>query len=125
MLFDSFAEEIVGTTAAELLNGSYEEVDCQLGFVWLFKLTLIAYHFLQIHDPLLIPEEVKSIVGKTHHFVLSVEKDNIYGGNDEYKVDEVLSSQNFIEHQDTTKSDNPTEHSSLSSSDQVLINLIY
>lgn len=60
----------------------------------------------QMTDPSIIPEALKSLVGKTYLFLVSIETDNISGGNDIFKVTKVWScaemnnfngSENFTE----------------------------
>ncbi|KAG7584110.1 hypothetical protein ISN44_As08g035960 [Arabidopsis suecica] len=99
MLFDSFVEQIIGTPATELLEGTNEELD----------------------DPLPVPDIVKNIIGKTYQFVVLIEQDNISRGNDEYKVNEVLTSQNLNQADLKAEVDYPVDLSSMSSSDQVLM----
>ncbi|CAE6197850.1 unnamed protein product [Arabidopsis arenosa] len=79
MLFDSFVEQIIGTPATELLEGTNEA------------------------------------------FVVLIEQDNISRGNDEYKVNEVLTSQNLNQADLKAEVDYPVDLSSMSSSDQVLM----
>ncbi|XP_020886960.1 replication protein A 70 kDa DNA-binding subunit B [Arabidopsis lyrata subsp. lyrata] len=99
MLFDSFVEKIIGTPAYELLEGTDEELD----------------------DPLPPPDVVKNIIGKTYQFVVSVEQENISRGNDEYKVTEVLTSQNLNQADPKDECNYSLDLSSMSSSDQVLM----
>ncbi|KAG7578528.1 Nucleic acid-binding OB-fold [Arabidopsis thaliana x Arabidopsis arenosa] len=99
MLFDSFVEQIIGIPACDLVDPTTEELD----------------------DPLPLPDVVKNIIGKTYQFALSVEQDNISRGNDEYKVSEVLTSQNLNHPALEPEVDYPVDLSSMSSSDQVLM----
>ncbi|EFH57117.1 predicted protein [Arabidopsis lyrata subsp. lyrata] len=99
MLFDSFVEQIIGIPACDLVDPTTEELD----------------------DPLPLPDVVKNIIGKTYQFALCVEQDNISRGNDEYKVSEVLTSQNLNHPALEPEVDYPVDLSSMSSSDQVLM----
>ncbi|CAL9238303.1 unnamed protein product, partial [Arabidopsis halleri] len=99
MLFDSFVEQIIGIPACDLVDPTTEELD----------------------DPLPVPDVVKNIIGKTYQFALCVEQDNISRGNDEYKVSEVLTSQNLNHPALEPEVDYPVDFSSMSSSDQVLM----
>ncbi|AEE32871.1 Nucleic acid-binding, OB-fold-like protein [Arabidopsis thaliana] len=99
MLFDSFVEPIIGCPATELLDVTNEQID----------------------EPQPLPDVVKNIIGKTYQFLVCVEQDNISRGNDEYKVAEVLTSQNINQALPINDSVNPVDHSSISSNDQVLM----
>ncbi|CAA7045914.1 unnamed protein product [Microthlaspi erraticum] len=65
-----------------LLNGSYDE----------------------IQDPELIPDDVKSLVGKSFEFLVGVEKEHIVYGNDTYKVHKVKKGLLIL---DTESGDGP------------------
>ncbi|CAA7062000.1 unnamed protein product [Microthlaspi erraticum] len=82
MLLDSVAYGIVDKTASFLLNGSYDE----------------------IQDPELIPDDVKSLVGKSFEFLVGVEKEHIVYGNDTYKVHKVKKGLLIL---DTESGDGP------------------
>ncbi|KAL9811990.1 putative nucleic acid-binding protein [Arabidopsis thaliana] len=67
MVFENNATNLIGKTSEELLDGQYEEIE----------------------DPTIIPDVITNFCGKTFHFLVSVEKVNIYGGKDIYKVTKV------------------------------------
>ncbi|EFH51927.1 predicted protein [Arabidopsis lyrata subsp. lyrata] len=72
----------------------------------------------ELDDPLPLPDVLKNIIGKTYQIALCVEQDNISRGNDEYKVSEVLTSQNLNHAALEPEVDYPVDLSSMSSSDQ-------
>ncbi|CAA7056761.1 unnamed protein product [Microthlaspi erraticum] len=82
MLLDSVAYGIVEKTSSFLLKGSYDE----------------------IQDPELIPDDVKSSVGKSFEFLVGVEKEHIVYVNDTYKVQKVKKGLLIL---DTESGDGP------------------
>ncbi|KAL9293409.1 putative nucleic acid-binding, replication factor A [Arabidopsis thaliana] len=64
MLFDSHAKEILGTTAHELLDGSFDEIE----------------------DPTVLPDVINGLKGKTFQFLLCIQRKNIFGGYDSFTV---------------------------------------
>ncbi|CAE6011997.1 unnamed protein product [Arabidopsis arenosa] len=101
MLFDNSAPKIVNQNVDEILDGVYDE----------------------IQDPTNVPNCLKSLVRKTFQFLINIDKDNIHGGNDTYKVSYVELGDD-AEHVDPPQdSDVPIDHNSLISieQDQVVI----
>ncbi|XP_010468513.1 PREDICTED: uncharacterized protein LOC104748597 [Camelina sativa] len=74
MVFDSFAADMVGMQASELLNNRY--------------------NLLEDHDS--IPLEVKALQGQTFEFLLSIESKHIRGNSTTYNVAALCSDGNKI-----------------------------
>ncbi|XP_024015877.1 uncharacterized protein LOC112089132 [Eutrema salsugineum] len=66
-LFDSNAKNIVNQSADEILKRTYDE----------------------IQDLDVVPDALQNLVGKTYQFLICVEKENLYGGSNTYKVGKV------------------------------------
>nr|AAM15454.1 putative replication protein A1 [Arabidopsis thaliana] len=67
MVFENNATNLIRKSSEELLDGQYEEIE----------------------DPTIKPDVITNLCGKTFHFLVSVEKANIYGGKDIHKVTKV------------------------------------
>ncbi|EOA22290.1 hypothetical protein CARUB_v10002888mg, partial [Capsella rubella] len=68
LLFDSIVQDIIGAPAATVLDGSLHEIE----------------------NPKDVPVQIKGFVGKTYVFLLTMGKENIWGGKDTYKLSKVL-----------------------------------
>ncbi|CAE6219321.1 unnamed protein product [Arabidopsis arenosa] len=96
MMFDNSAPKIINQNVDEIFNGVYDE----------------------IQDPTNVPDCLKSLVEKTFQFLINIDKDNIHGGNDTYKVSYVELGDD-AEHVDPPQDSNvPIDHNSLISVDQ-------
>ncbi|XP_024010666.1 uncharacterized protein LOC112086122 [Eutrema salsugineum] len=73
-LFDSSAKDIVNQSADEILKGTYDE----------------------IQDPDVVPDALQNLVGKTFQFLICVEKENLYGGSNTYKVGKVWKGNQIL-----------------------------
>ncbi|KAF8114224.1 hypothetical protein N665_0040s0079 [Sinapis alba] len=69
LLLDSVASKILNVEATEILNGSLDEIE----------------------DPELLPNEIRSLIGKSYGFGISVEDPNVNYGVDAYKTAKVWS----------------------------------
>ncbi|KAL9299413.1 putative nucleic acid-binding, replication factor A [Arabidopsis thaliana] len=69
MLFDSHAKEILGTTAPELLDGSFDEIE----------------------DPTVLPDVINGLKWKTFQFLLCIQRENIFSGYDSFTVAQVYT----------------------------------
>ncbi|KAF8087131.1 hypothetical protein N665_0598s0015 [Sinapis alba] len=69
MMLDLVAKSIIGNTATELWDGSYDEIE----------------------DPTILPQPIESLVGKSFCFGLSINNDNVSNGPDTFFVSEVWS----------------------------------
>ncbi|KAG5377721.1 hypothetical protein IGI04_025563, partial [Brassica rapa subsp. trilocularis] len=67
LLLDSEAQKVVGCMAKQIWDGSYNEME----------------------DPELLPVEIAGAVGKTFHFGVQINKDNVSYGADTYKISKV------------------------------------
>ncbi|CAL9222915.1 unnamed protein product [Arabidopsis halleri] len=72
-VFDKNAQELIGVSAEDLLEGNWEE----------------------IQDPTNLPQPIKDLVGKTFQFLVTIGKDNITEIDDTYKVSTVLLGNDF------------------------------
>ncbi|XP_019089680.1 PREDICTED: uncharacterized protein LOC104732436 [Camelina sativa] len=97
LLFDSICSEIIGQSAASLLGGSVDE----------------------IVDPENLPDPLKSLIGKTYLFLVTVDKANIFDGKDNYKVSKVLLKDGLLEEQLLENSSETLNATSTVSGDQV------
>ncbi|XP_010445495.1 PREDICTED: uncharacterized protein LOC104728166 [Camelina sativa] len=52
---------------------------------------------MQIMDPTLIPDQIKTVCGKTFQFLICIARDNLAGTNDSYKVANVWEGNKFME----------------------------
>ncbi|XP_010412713.1 PREDICTED: replication protein A 70 kDa DNA-binding subunit B-like [Camelina sativa] len=93
--FDTWASKIVGVSAAEILNGSFEE----------------------IMDPNLIADQIKAVCGKTFQFLICIAGDNLSGARDSYKVANVWEGNKFMEI-GNEESENTIDRISLTNSKQ-------
>ncbi|KAG7599001.1 Nucleic acid-binding OB-fold [Arabidopsis suecica] len=67
LIFDKSAQEIIGVSAEDLLEGKWDE----------------------IQDPTNLPQQIRDLVGKTFQFLVTVGKENINETDDTYKVSTV------------------------------------
>lgn len=135
MLFDNSAPKIVNQTVDEILDGVYDEVMilkivCFSIFKIYYLLELFNYlttvFFKQIQDPTNVPDCLKSLVGKTFQFLINIDKDNIHGGNDTYKVSYVELGDDAENVDPPEDSDVPIDHNSLISVERVnLVNTYF
>ncbi|KAL9840285.1 putative nucleic acid-binding, replication factor A [Arabidopsis thaliana] len=95
MLFDSHAKEILGTTAPELLDGSFDEIE----------------------DPTVLPDVINGLKGKTFQFLLCIQRENIFGGYDSFTVVRVYTG-NIVDEIVQEDSDAYVDPSSLISIEQ-------
>ncbi|KAL9858774.1 putative nucleic acid-binding, replication factor A [Arabidopsis thaliana] len=104
LLFDSICSEIIGKSAASVLNGSVDE----------------PFTLFQIDDPEDLSDSVKNLIGKTFLFLVCVEKDNILDGKEIYKVSKVLLKDGLIEEQLLEDFAEHVNSASIVSGDQVI-----
>ncbi|KAG7559347.1 Nucleic acid-binding OB-fold [Arabidopsis thaliana x Arabidopsis arenosa] len=97
LLFDSICSEIIGESAASVLDGSVDEID----------------------DPEDLPDPVKNLIGKTFLFLVWIERSNIFDGKEIYKVLKVLQKNGLLEEQLLEESSDIVNAASIISSDQV------
>ncbi|KAL9828650.1 putative replication protein A, OB [Arabidopsis thaliana] len=97
LLFDSICSELIGESAASVLDGSLDEVV----------------------DPENLPEPVKNLIGKTFLFLVWVEKEHISDGKEVYKVWKVLCKGGLLEEQLLEYSADIVNPASIESADQV------
>ncbi|XP_024014413.1 uncharacterized protein LOC112088379 [Eutrema salsugineum] len=97
-LFDSNAKDIVNQSTDEILKGTYDE----------------------IQDPDVVPDALQNLVGKTFHFLICVEKENLYGGSNTYKVGKVWKGNQVLTTtvDDANESEDEGDQSLLMSGDQ-------
>ncbi|KAG7583793.1 Nucleic acid-binding OB-fold [Arabidopsis suecica] len=67
LIFDKSAQEIIGVSAEDLLEGKWDE----------------------IQDPTNLPQQIRDLVGKTFQFLVTIGKENINETDDTYKVSTV------------------------------------
>ncbi|KAG7583453.1 Nucleic acid-binding OB-fold [Arabidopsis suecica] len=93
LIFDKNAQEIIGVSAEDLLEGNWDE----------------------IQDPTNLPQPIKDLVGKTFQFLVTVGKENINETDDTYKVSTVWLGNDFDNLDTIEDSDQPTDqHNDLS-----------
>ncbi|KAG7532765.1 Nucleic acid-binding OB-fold [Arabidopsis thaliana x Arabidopsis arenosa] len=97
LLFDSICSEIIGESAASVLDGSVDEID----------------------DPEDLPDPVKNLIGKTFLFLVWIERANIFDGKEIYKVSKVLQKNGLLEEQLVEESSDIVNAASIVSGDQV------
>ncbi|KAH0917373.1 LOW QUALITY PROTEIN: hypothetical protein HID58_025033 [Brassica napus] len=78
LLLDSEAQKVVGCMAKQIWDGSYNEL-----------MTILLSFFYKMEDPELLPVEIAGAVGKTFHFGVQINKDNVSYGADTYKISKV------------------------------------
>lgn len=83
--------------------------------------SIYVYLFMQIEDPTNIPDPLKNLCGKTFLFLAQVEKDNIQGGKDYYKVTRVWLGNEISKEEYDYESESKYDLTSNHSADQVLI----
>lgn len=66
---------------------------------------------IQIDDPTNVSGPLKALIGKTFQFLVSIEKDNIDGGLDVYKVSKIWSGTEMIKVDSESYSELHIEHS--------------
>ncbi|XP_024011357.1 uncharacterized protein LOC112086615 [Eutrema salsugineum] len=102
-LFDSNAQDILKQKADEILKGNFDE----------------------IQDPDVVPEALQNLIGKTYQFLICVEKENLYGGNNTYKVRNVWKGNDVLSADEVNESEDMGDQSLLLSGNQVsLINML-
>ncbi|XP_024008232.1 uncharacterized protein LOC112084058 [Eutrema salsugineum] len=84
LLLDKTAEPIVTQSAAQLLNGSFDEIE----------------------DPEAIPQALKDLVGKTYMFAICIEKENVLYGSEIYKYSKAGNGQDLIKIEYESEQDN-------------------
>ncbi|EOA19072.1 hypothetical protein CARUB_v10007738mg [Capsella rubella] len=99
LLFDSIAQDIIGAHAYVVLGDSFNEIEN--------------------HDD--VPDQIKGLVGKTFLFLLTVGKENIWGGKDSYKVSKVLQMNGLITEEMSEESLDMVNPAAIVSGDQVNI----
>ncbi|KAF8116964.1 hypothetical protein N665_0013s0023 [Sinapis alba] len=101
MMLDSVAQAIIGNTATELWDGSYDEVE----------------------DPNILPQPIENIVGQSFCFGISITNDNVSNGSVTFKVSEVWCGNKIqkIESQTEPSSCFDTNSSTLSGGEVILV----
>ncbi|XP_010497041.1 PREDICTED: uncharacterized protein LOC104774076 [Camelina sativa] len=100
MLFDGSASEIVGQTAHDLLDGVYDD---------------------DLQDPSNLPLALKNLVGKTFQLLVLVEIDNLYGGNETYRVGKIWPGTEGVKIDDLDDSEGQGNPSQIISGDQDIL----
>ncbi|XP_024011295.1 uncharacterized protein LOC112086557 [Eutrema salsugineum] len=97
-LFDSNAKDIVNQSADKILKRTYYE----------------------IQDPDVVSDALQNLVGKTFQFLICVEKENLYGGSNTYKVGNVWKGKQVltITIDEVNESEDGSDQSLLMSGDQ-------
>ncbi|KAL9281439.1 putative nucleic acid-binding, replication factor A [Arabidopsis thaliana] len=96
MVFENNATKLIGKSSEELVDGQYEEIE----------------------DPTIIPDVITNLCGKTFHFLVSVEKANIYGGKDIYKVIKVHFGTDIAKEESGLLEDTQYDRSTIGSEEQ-------
>ncbi|KAL1208874.1 hypothetical protein V5N11_010551 [Cardamine amara subsp. amara] len=92
ILFDTTATELIGQSANLLLNGVYDD---------------------SMQDPEKLPIAIRNLVGKTVQLLICVEKDNISGANDTYRVGKIWPGTDVEKIDDTHDSEGTTNSSQI------------
>ncbi|XP_023634269.1 replication factor A protein 1 [Capsella rubella] len=95
----NIAQDIIGAHAYVVLGDSFNEIEN--------------------HDD--VPDQIKGLVGKTFLFLLTVGKENIWGGKDSYKVSKVLQMNGLITEEMSEESLDMVNPAAIVSGDQLLL----
>ncbi|XP_024004937.1 uncharacterized protein LOC112082078 [Eutrema salsugineum] len=70
-------------------------------------------NFDEIQDLNVIPDALKNLIGKTFQFLICVEKENLYGGSNTYKVRKVWKGNDVLSADEVNESDDMGDESLL------------
>ncbi|XP_024015887.1 uncharacterized protein LOC112089142 [Eutrema salsugineum] len=88
-LFDRNAQDILNQKADEILKENFDE----------------------IQEPDVLPDALQNLIGKTFQFLIFVEKENIYGGRNTYKVGKVWKGNDVLSADEVNESEDMGDQS--------------
>ncbi|XP_024013323.1 uncharacterized protein LOC112087608 [Eutrema salsugineum] len=75
-------------------------------------------NFDEIQDPDVVPDALQNLIGKTFQFLICVEKENLYGGSNTYKVGKVWKGNDVLSADKVNESEDMGDQSLLLSSNK-------